>query len=318
MVHTDTFTQNSQPKPTSQPKGQIDCGAVDVMVGCAANPAANLQGSPSQAEAACVTLASKRNRESPEGRQRDPACLNRYSPCDGELTGCATLASKRSDQGFLPPIPGLSRQDPEHRYLLTRPGQPDRHFPVSITGVLAVMKSAYAMERIEATRAVWEPRGNTCHLALETFLQGRLDELEPLAAGEYADWVVPLITHPRWAEVEVIASERPTCCLRRNISGTYDCGLVEPGGRRVLADLKSLGESGSTYSTAAQLGGYMALEATWGIHYDAGQTIWARPGKTTWSPLYSRSECLAAWAAAWATYRALQGAPDRLSGRILL
>jgi hypothetical protein len=46
----------------------------------------------------------------------------------------------------------------------------------------------------------------------------------------------------------------------------------------------------------------MALEAIWGVHYDAGQTIWARPGETRFSPLYSREECMAAWAAAWAGY----------------
>jgi hypothetical protein len=229
-----------------------------------------------------------------------------------------TLASERKGNTLLPPIAGLRRRDPEHRYVLARPGRPDHEFPVSVTGVLSVLKSAYAMELIEVTRAVWEPRGNTCHLGLETFLQGRLDELQPLASGEYSDWVVPLITHPRWGEVQVIASERPTCCLRRNVSGTYDCGFVEASGLRVLADLKSLGENGATYSTAAQLGGYMALEATWGIHYDAGQTIWARPGSTTFSPLYSRSECLTAWAAAWATYRALQGRPDPEAGRIVL
>jgi hypothetical protein len=204
---------------------------------------------------------------------------------------------------FLPPIPGLRRQDPEHRYVLDRPGQPLHWFPASVTAVLAQGKSAFAMERIEATRSIWEPRGNTVHLALETFLQGRLEEFAKVAGGDYSDWIAPLITHDRWHGVEVIASERPTCCLQRNISGTYDCGLVErSSGLRILADLKSLGENGATYSTAAQLGGYMALEATHGVHYDAGQTIWARPGQTTFSPLYSRSECLHAWGLAWARW----------------
>ena len=205
---------------------------------------------------------------------------------------------------LLPPIPGLRRQDPEHRYVLERPGQPLHWFPVSITGVLALGKSAFAMERIEATRAIWEPRGNTVHLALECFLQGRLDELGIIAAeSDYTDWVLPLISHPRWQQVDVIASERPTCCLQRNVSGTYDCGFVErSSGLRVLADLKSLSENGATYSTAAQLGGYMVLEATHGVWYDVGQTIWARPGSTTFSPLYSREECLHAWALAWARW----------------
>ena len=89
-----------------------------------------------------------------------------------------------------------------------------------------------------------------------------------------------------------------------HLTGTYDTGYIQHTScRRVLADLKTLSRPGSgSYCTRAQLGGYMALEATWGVHYDAGQTIWARPGETRFSPLYSREECLAAWAAAWAGY----------------
>jgi hypothetical protein len=155
---------------------------------------------------------------------------------------------------------------------------------------------------------------------------GAMEELQALLTGDYADWVQPLISHPRWGSVQVIASERPTCCLRRRIAGTFDCAYLDPtlppspdrppwatGPARVLADLKSLGEHGSTYSTAAQLGGYMALEATHGLWYDHGQTIWARPGETAFSPLYSRQECLTAWAAAWATYRALEGTRKGIS-----
>jgi hypothetical protein len=212
---------------------------------------------------------------------------------------------------WLPPIPGLHRRDPEHRYWLG-----DLEFPISVTGVLSVLKSDYAMERIEATRATWEPRGNTAHRALElmmlttkgaprTIEQVRHDiaELGALAIGDYSDWIQPLLEHDRWHHLQILASERATCCTARRVAGTYDTAYIDESGRRVLADLKSLGPNGSTYSTAAQLGGYMALEATWGVLYDAGQTIWCRPGSTTFSPLYSRSECLLAWAAAWATWR---------------
>ena len=286
---------------------------------------------------------------------------------------------------WLPPIPGLHRRDPEHRYWLG-----EVEFPVSVTGVLSVLKSDYAMERIEATRATWEPRGNSCHRALELFLQlpsrdiddgmtvaadrSVLMELAGLLQGDHADWIQPLITHDRWSAVDVIASERPTCCLRRRVAGTFDLAYIDEQGRRILADLKSLagavvkwrhvaakewtelaevpadtaavrlaegrveiraahssewslltlatepmagaGDSielkvskPSTYSTAAQLGGYMACEATWGHHYDAGQTIWARPGETTFSKLYSVAECRLAWAGAWATWRARPPAP---------
>ena len=112
---------------------------------------------------------------------------------------------------------------------------------------------------------------------------------------------------PLWEQVRVIASERATCCVRRGVAGTYD--LAYDGSRgRVLADLKTLGTPQShTYCTRAQLGGYMALEATHGHHYDYGQTLWARPGRTTPSELYSRSECLAAWAAVWTWWQARQG-----------
>jgi hypothetical protein len=219
---------------------------------------------------------------------------------------------------WLPPIPGLHRRDPEHRYWLG-----DVEFPVSVTGVLGCLKADYAMDRIEATRATWEPRGNSCHRALELFvglvrndgdLTGRINpadlaELGELTRGDYADWIQPLITHDRWGQLLVIASERPTCCLKRWVAGTFDVAYIDEQGRRILADLKSLGENGSTYGTAAQLGGYMALEATWGNLYDAGQTIWCRPGQTTFSPLYSLQECRAAWAGAWATFKARASEP---------
>jgi hypothetical protein len=229
---------------------------------------------------------------------------------------------------WLPPIPGLHRRDPEHRYRLG-----EVEFPVSVTGVLSVLKSDFALSRIEATRTTWRPRGNSCHRALELMLlsqrgwsaatpecpleehrqeahlHGLDGDLSDLCSGPYADWIQPLITHDRWGQLLVIASERPTCCLRRRVAGTFDLAYIDEAGRRILADLKSLGENGSTYSTAAQLGGYMALEATWGNLYDAGQTIWCRPGRTTFSPLYSLAECRMAWAGAWATYRASAAEP---------
>jgi hypothetical protein len=211
---------------------------------------------------------------------------------------------------WLTPIPGLRRTDPEHRYWLG-----EHLFAVSITGVVGSSKSDWAMARIEATRHLWEPRGHTVHLALEALLKVRFHplpqqrqqasrQLENLRSGDYRDWIEPLLAHPHWQQVTVIASERPTCCLIRNLAGTYDTGYIQhTSGLRVLADLKTLsGRQSSSYCTRAQLGGYMALEATWGVEYDAGQTIWARPGETRFSPLYSREECLAAWAAAWASY----------------
>ena len=300
---------------------------------------------------------------------------------------------------WLPPIPGLHRRDPEHRYWLG-----EVEFPVSVTGVLSVLKSDFAMDHIEATRATWEPRGNSCHRALELWLAGNnsehvpftpadLGELHALEQGDYRDWVGPLLTHDRWSQVQVIASERATCCLTRRIAGTFDVAFIDPalppsphrpdwvsGPARVLADLKSLAgavakwrrlgsrdwselaevpadtaavrlagglvetraahssawaplmpapplleragddaelkvSKPSTYSTAAQLGGYHTLEhhGPAGNWYDYGQTIWAMPGKGTFSPLYSVEDMRMAWAGAWATWRARAAEPGFIS-----
>lgn len=219
---------------------------------------------------------------------------------------------------WLTPIPGLIRDDTSHTYQLH--GAP---FLASVTGVLRIQKSDFAMARIQATTAIWRPRGHNTHRALELHLNslsqsllqsGRfinrpdvtdlVSELDALKQGPHQDWINPLLDLPLWSEVEVIASERPTCCLQRNIAGTFDLAYRSAAGV-VLADLKTLGTASShTYCTRAQLGGYMALDATWGHHYDYGQTIWARPGQASVSTLYSRRECLLAWAAAWTRYQA--------------
>lgn len=218
---------------------------------------------------------------------------------------------------WIPPIAGLQRRDPEHRYWLN-----GHCFPVSVTGVLRCQKSEQALARIEATAAIWQPRGHQSHRALELFLldrfQGRSGpdarplpdgalELAKLRQGEHRAWIAPLLAHGHWSRVQVIAAERATCCLRRNVAGTFDLAYETPRGR-VLADLKTLGPQGRPYCTRAQLGAYMALDAGWGQHYDYGQTIWAWPGRTEFSRLYSRQECLLAWAAAWSRYRASDGA----------
>ena len=107
----------------------------------------------------------------------------------------------------------------------------------------------------------------------------------------YRDWILPLLQLPLWEEVQVIASERLSCCLSRNVAGAFDGAYISPAlserwGRevRVLYDLKTLSAHGRPYSTAAQLGGYMVLEAAQGNHYELGQTIWSKPGEAFPAP----------------------------------
>ena len=216
---------------------------------------------------------------------------------------------------WLEPIPSLWRDEAAHRYWLG-----DHMFPVSITGVLAHGLNDTAKRAIEAKRAIWEPRGVTVHAALEHYTQARfrvgrsaadaLLDVEQLPGHHhYRDWILPLLQLPLWDEVQVIASERLTCCQVRNVAGAFDGAYASPAlserrGRevRVLYDLKTLSAHGRPYSTAAQLGGYMVLEAAQGNHYELGQTIWSKPGEALTSSFYSREQCLAAWAAAWSSY----------------
>jgi hypothetical protein len=99
------------------------------------------------------------------------------------------------------------------------------------------------------------------------------------------------------------------------VAGCFDLAFIDEAGRTILADLKSLGSAeSSTYCTRAQLGGYAALlKASHGVVVDACQTIWCRPGQTTFSPLYSLSECRTAWAGAWATFKARAAEPGFIS-----
>jgi hypothetical protein len=158
------------------------------------------------------------------------------------------------------------------------------------------------------------------HAALERYSQARflvgksasesLLDTETLPGHhQYRDWILPLLQLRLWEEVQVIASERLTCCLVRNVAGAFDGAYVSPAlserrGRevRVLYDLKTLSAHGRPYSTAAQLGGYMVLEAAQGNYYELGQTLWSKPGEASCSTFYSREQCLAAWAAAWSCY----------------
>jgi len=218
---------------------------------------------------------------------------------------------------WLNPIVGLKRDNASHTYWLDQ-----TPFPVSVTGVLRIQKSDYAMAQIQATTAIWAPRGNNTHRALELFLRSRnqdrlqsgrlsnrpdvtalVSELDSLRHGEHTDWIEPLLALDLWSDVTPIAAERATCCLTRRVAGTYDLAYDGPHGR-TLADLKTLVPNGRTYCVRAQLGGYMALEATHGIHYDAAHAIWAAPGRAHLGELYSRRECLLAWAAVWTQWKA--------------
>lgn len=238
--------------------------------------------------------------------ERGPGC-NRPA---AEKPGLDPLAVS-----WLEPLP-IERDDSTWTYRLT-----DRQhfFPVSITGVIAkVCKSEQALAWIEAWREVWEPRGNTCHAALQHYAHGRWRSpaaLRPAGVewsappdphgpiyGAYGDWIEPLLAEPLWDHVAVIGSELMVFDLGLNVAGTVDLILRFADGSCALADLKTLSPAGKKYDTRAQLGaGIQMAQARYGLSFSRGLTIWARPGGCQ-IQTHSASECVAQWQQVFKAY----------------
>jgi hypothetical protein len=201
------------------------------------------------------------------------------------------------------PCPYLTRDDTTHRYLAD--GLP---VAISVTGVLAASDPPGKRERIMATVNEWAPRGNACHAALEHFIKSDRNWLPTPGCptfSPYTRWILPLLTWPAWDHLTFTASELMLHCPTLDLSGQFDGAYRSPSGGHVLFDLKSRSQPHSgTYSTAAQLGGYITLAARWGLHFDSAATIWARPNRYPTVSVYSISDCQAAWQQAWDTYQA--------------
>lgn len=202
------------------------------------------------------------------------------------------------------PCPYLVRDDATHRYT----GHDGLPVAKSITGVLAASDPPEKRKAIMATRHLWEGRGNACHGALEAFIKSDrrwMPSPNCPIYSPYIAWLLPLLTWPAWNELTFTASELMVHHPELDVCGTFDGAYLLPSGKHVLFDLKSRGQRQSgTYSTAAQLGGYITLSARWGITFDMAATIWARPNRYPTVSLYSISDCIAAWQAAWHTYQA--------------
>ncbi|TVS05519.1 MAG: hypothetical protein EA413_06745 [Cyanobium sp. PLM2.Bin73] len=210
----------------------------------------------------------------------------------------------------------LVRDDSTWTYRLT---DRDHRFPVSITGVIAkVCKNEDALAWIEAWRDVWEPRGNTCHAALQHFALHNwrapqhlwptgLDASEAVdpwgqAYGAYGDWIAPLLAEPLWQHVQVVAAELMLYDLERNVAGTLDLLLRFPDSSYGLADLKSLSDRGRKYDTRPQLGAGMVMaEHHYRLPISRGLTIWASPGQCEIKTA-TASECRRRWLQVFGEY----------------
>ena len=167
---------------------------------------------------------------------------------------------RRGDDGamyrvkWLQPLP--IDFDPEaHQYTWKPTGEVMSH---SVTTILRAGKDPKTLQIFEDTKHIWAPRGTHVHSCLERFLQGT--PMDELLGGPYDEWVKPLLEYPLWETFEPIAPEYSVCDLRRNIGGSLDVlGWDHLLDVMVLLDLKTLGRGSRTYSTHAQLGGYLSM-----------------------------------------------------------
>ena len=228
----------------------------------------------------------------------------------------AERSRKRS--GWLEKVPNL-RRDQSHRYWLG-----NEVIGVSTTGVCGYGMSDFKRRNIEATRYVWEPRGVNTHLALQLDLEARFHPSyaarrraveERLTLGAqlepYADHIAPLVTHPLWDEVEVVATEFMLASRAKNVAGTFDGAYrvedaTKPDGYCwTIFDLKTQSKGGKPYSVRSQLGCYISLASDLGLRFDKALAIWSRPGEAKLQP-YTAEECLEAWGKTWDEYCAAE------------
>ena len=189
--------------------------------------------------------------------------------------------------------------DPLHRYMYK-----GDWLARSVTAVLSHDMSAATRARIDATKHEWEPRGNTCHAALEAALLGHTAP-DP---GDYSEWITPLLAHPLFKDSEVLAVEYRLVDQRKSLAGSFDCLLRSAKGKTLLCDLKTVSSKPAAASRKpadAQLGAYAAMLIDHHqLNIDACLTVVAGPGITT-VKTSDPSACISQWLDCWDFYQLL-------------
>ena len=123
---------------------------------------------------------------------------------------------------MLEPVPGLEFFPGPHRYRMN-----GLWVPHSVTQVLGFDMSPSKREAIERTKDGpdgWEARGNACHKALDQYLGSmKLQNGHGVIYDErWADWIDPLLDHPIFKGVEVLANEFAVYDKQKNCAGSFD------------------------------------------------------------------------------------------------
>ena len=222
---------------------------------------------------------------------------------------------------LLKPLP-IKRDEERHQYFNTETNQ---WLSYSTTGVCNELTEE-AKENIEKYRFMWQPRGETVHECLQESMLGSGE----IKAGEYWDWVEPLLSHELFTHFEPMAVELMMSIPDKLVGGQLDLLGYDTKTKQIrLIDLKTKGKYSydikkrkkdgliyledmdmywkEPYLTDKQLGCYVQmLKINYDIVPDVCNTIWAYEGKCILNNDQPTKRCEAAWQEAWEKFEAKQ------------
>ena len=222
---------------------------------------------------------------------------------------------------LLKPLP-ICRHEETHRYLNK---ETNEWLAYSTTEVCSELTEE-AKENIEKYRLTWQPRGETVHECLQESMLGNGE----IKAGEYWDWVEPLLSHELFTHFEPMAVELMMSIPDKSVGGQLDLLGYDTKTKQIrLIDLKTKGKYSydikkrkkdgllylkdmdmywkEPYLTDKQLGCYVQmLKINYNIVPDVCNTIWAYEGKCILNNDQPTERCEAAWQEAWEKFEAKQ------------
>jgi len=222
---------------------------------------------------------------------------------------------------LLKPLP-IKRDEERHQYFNTDTNQ---WLSYSTTGVCNELTEE-AKENIEKYRFMWQPRGETVHECLQESMLGSGE----IKAGEYWDWVEPLLSHELFTHFEPMAVELMMSIPDKSVGGQLDLLGYDTKTKQIrLIDLKTKGKYSydikkrgkdgmiyiedlkmywkEPYLTDKQLGCYVEmLKINYDIVPDVCNTIWAYEGRCILNNDQPTERCREAWQGAWEKFEAKQ------------
>ena len=223
---------------------------------------------------------------------------------------------------LLKPLP-IKRDEERHQYFNT---ETNSWLSYSTTEVCNELTEE-DKENIEAYRYIWQPRGEKVHECLQERMLGNTVDID---AGDYWEWVQPMLTHYLFKHFEPMAVELMMSIPDKSVGGQLDLLGYDKETKQIrLLDLKTKGNTKSgfykreregtikiseidkywkePYSTDKQLGCYVEmLKLNYGITPDVCNTIWAYPEVCIVGANQPTERCEAAWQEAWEKFEAKQ------------